>query len=79
MDIVLGPGPDGGAMAHHPDCPEVQVLRAAHAPLMTLFEVQVALVDLTCAKHSCLGVDGDQWRELRTTGRTIVDYPPEDK
>ena len=41
-------------MAHHPDCPEVQVLRAARAPLMTLFEVQDALVDLTCAKHSCL-------------------------
>jgi hypothetical protein len=54
MDITLAPGPDGTAMAHRPDCPEVQALRVAGEPLMTLFEVQGALVDLTCAKHSCL-------------------------
>jgi hypothetical protein len=57
MDITLAPGPDGRALAHRPDCPEVQVLRDRGEPLMTLFEVQGALVDLTCTKHSCLDVD----------------------
>jgi hypothetical protein len=54
MDITLGPGPDGRALAHRPDCPEVIKLREAGEMLMTLFEVQAPLVELTCAKHSCL-------------------------
>ena len=60
MDICLGPGPDGRALAHRPDCPEVQAMRDRGEPLMTLFEVQAKLVDLTCAKHSCLDDDHGQ-------------------
>jgi hypothetical protein len=59
MDITLGPGPDGRALAHRPDCPEVMALRAAGEPLMTMFDVQAPLVELTCAKHSCLDQEGD--------------------
>jgi hypothetical protein len=58
MDITLTEGADGRALAHRPDCPVVLALREMGAPLMTLFEVQAKLVELTCAKHSCL--DDDQ-------------------
>jgi hypothetical protein len=54
MDITLTEGLDGRALAHRPDCPVVLALREMGAPLMTMFDVQAPLVELTCEKHSCL-------------------------
>ena len=60
VDITLTEGLDGRALAHRPDCPVVQTLRALGQPLMTLFEVQAPLVGLTCEKHSCLDQGDEQ-------------------
>lgn len=54
MDITLAPGPDGRPMMHRPDCPDVQVLREAGEPLMTLFDCEADPRDLDCPRHSCL-------------------------
>lgn len=54
MDIAMAEGPDGRPIAHRPDCWVITRMRAAGEPVMTIFEVEGDLGELSCAKHVCL-------------------------
>ena len=53
MDLALTEGPNGKAIAHRADCPQVRALAAAGQPVMTMLGCEKPL-PADVPRHACL-------------------------